>query len=252
MSLEIEPALSAMHAVFRGVTGKKLVGDLHEQPTFGLYPPLDPKLVRRLARIREAGVLFIHIPKNAGMSVNSILYGEQIFHPTIRYYCRVAPDIVRDLPSFAIWRDPVERFVSAYCYAKAGGGPTSRVSRAFRDRYMAFEDFDAALTHVETTPSLYDLDHIFRPQFWYVANMSGRIAVDQICLIDDLDRAAEQAALPGLREIARINPSSPPEFMPTDEQLHRLRMFYAIDFAIYDALRSERLPMVLNERKLAA
>ena len=238
-----------LHPIFRGLTGLKLVGDLHERPTWpGLHPPLDPLLRRRLRRIREAGVLFVHIPKCAGMSVSTVLYGEPVFHPTIRYYKRVAPDIVRDLPSFAVWRDPVARFVSAYRFARNGGAPDARLARAFRTQYMAFRSLDDALDHVEQAPSVYQTDHIFRPQFWYVADFGGRIAVDQLCLIEDLDKTVAAAGLPGLAEMGRVNLSPPMEDELTPEQMRRLRKLYAIDFSIYEALRTEALPAVLNER----
>jgi hypothetical protein len=237
-----EFVLDIIHRAMRRMTGLKIVSDLHERPTFpGIYPPLDPLLRRRLDRIRDAGVLFIHIPKNAGMSVSSTLYHDQVFHPTIRYYARVAPDIVRTLPSFAVWRHPVERFVSAFRYAQAGGSHEVPVARAFRDRYMAFQTLDDAIDHVAMTGSLYDLDHIFRPQFWYVADMAGRIAVDRICMIDDLDNALAGYAKAPLEKIAWLNRSRALDIELTERQLARLRSLYPIDFAIHDALANDSL-----------
>lgn len=244
-----ELILDVVHRAMRRMTGLKLVSDLHERPTFpGIFPPLDPLLRQRLDRIREAGVLFIHIPKNAGMSVSSTLYNDQVFHPTIRYYARVAPDLVHELPSFAVWRHPVERFVSAFRYAQAGGSHDVPVARAFRERYMAFETLDDALDHVADTPSLYDLDHIFRPQFWYVADMAGRIAVDRICMIEDLERTVASYALTPFDKIAWINRSKPLDIDLRADQLARLRHLYPIDFAIHDALRADSLATGLPPR----
>lgn len=249
MQQSFDSVLDRIHAAFRTVTGLKLVGDLHERPTWpGIYPPLDPVLRRRLARIRDAGVLFVHIPKNAGISVSTELYGEPMFHPTVRYYSRVAPDIARDLPSFAIWRDPVARFVSAYRFGRSGGAPGARLARAFRERYGAFRSLDDALDHVEAAPSLYHTDHIFRPQFWYVADWGGRIAVDQLCLIEDLEATVTACGLPGLATVARLNPSRPVSDAITPVQYDRLRRLYAIDFAVYEALRTRTLPSVLRTR----
>lgn len=252
MILLSEAILDQIHRVFRATTGYQLVSDLHEKPIFpGLYPPLDPLLRRRLRRIREAGVLFVHIPKNAGMSVSTILYGEQVFHPTVRYYQRVAPDIASDIPSFAVWRDPVARFVSAYRFARNGGAPDAHLARAFRSEYGKFSLLNDALDHVENAPSLFQTDHTFRPQFWYVADYGGRIAVDQLCLIENLDKTVAAAGLPGLAELGRINLSPPLAEEVSVEQVQRLRRLYAIDFSIYEALRTEALPAVLNNRRSA-
>ncbi len=234
----LEHMLDLIHGAMRRATGLKLVSDLHERPTFpGIYPPLDPKLRCRLRRIRDAGVLFVHIPKNAGMSVSSILYGEQVFHPTIRYYQRVAPDIARSLPSFAIWRHPVERFVSAFRYARTGGSQDAPISRAFQKTYRAFRTLDDALDHVASANCLYQVDHIFRPQFWYIADHAGRIAVDNICMIEDLDAMIAAKALPGLHKVARLNRSEAIDVALTSDQLQRLHDLYPIDFAIYDSLQ---------------
>jgi hypothetical protein len=252
MNARAERVKDALHPIFQGMTGLRLVGDLHERPTWpGLYPPLDPVLRGRLSRVRDAGVLFIHIPKNAGISVSLELYGTPLFHPTIRYYKRVAPDIVRDMPSFAVWRDPVARFVSAYRFARSGGAPNALIARAFRDQYRQFASLDDALDHVENAPSLYQIDHIFRPQFWYVADWGGRIAVDQLCLLENLEETVVAAGLPGLAQVARTNLSPPIKCDVSAAQLARLQRLYAIDFALYEALRTDTIPLILNQRVAA-
>ena len=238
----MEFVLDIVHRSMRRLTGLNLVSDLHERPTFpGVFPPLDRKLRHRLERIQEAGVLFIHIPRNAGMSISASLYGEQVFHPTIRYYARVAPGLVEQLPSFAVGRDPVERFVSAYQFGLAGGGPDTPVSRAFRQRYRSFANIDEAIEHVATARSLYQLDHIFRPQFWYITDAAGRIAVDQVCQLDDLEMAVENSLLPGLRGIDWINRSAPADVTLDESQIRRLQAIYPIDFAIQEALSRQSL-----------
>lgn len=112
------------------------------------------------------------------------LYGLQIKHASVRYYARAAPKLLGDVGSFAVVRDPVERFQSAFDYAKAGGSRDSRISAPFRERYMAFRSFDDALDHVERARSPYQIDHIFRSQFWYVADAEGEIRVKRLVPFD--------------------------------------------------------------------
>lgn len=229
--------------------GVNLFGDLYERSaSLGLaFPiPLDQKRRRRLAAIEDAGALFIHIPKNAGMAVSEALYGQQVYHPSIRYYRRFAPDLVARMPSFAIWRDPAERFLSALRFARTGGNPGNFIHPAFRETYARFETVDDALDHVEAGSSVFTTDHIFRPQFWYVADCTARIAVDRLMLIDELDSALADMDLPNLGRVVHFNESAAFDIALTKTQEHRLRRLYAIDFAVYESLRSRALPTVLN------
>jgi hypothetical protein len=231
--------------------GVKLFGDLYERsaslgPAFPI--PLDSKRRVRLRAIEDAGALFIHIPKNAGMAVSQALYGQQVYHPSIRYYGRFAPHLIEQLPSFAIWRDPVERFLSALRFARTGGNPGNRIAREFYEAYARFETVDDALDHVERGPNVFAVDHIFRPQFWYVADRTARIAVDRLMLIEELDAALTDMCLPNLSHVAHLNESAVHEVELNTHQMHRIRRLYAIDFAVYDSLRSRALPTVLNSQ----
>jgi hypothetical protein len=116
---------------------------------------------------------------------------------------------------------------------------------------MKLDSHDAVLAYLEHNANTFDVDHIFRPQIWYVADMAGRIAVDQICLIDDLDKAVAAARLPGLDRIVRLNPSEPLDFKRNPTQLRRLQALYPVDFAIHAALQSDALPG-LTARRMAA
>jgi hypothetical protein len=117
---------------------------------------------------------------------------------------------------------------------------------------MAFRTLDDAIDHVQNTRSLYDLDHIFRPQFWYVADMAGRIAVDRIVMIEDLESSIAELALPGIEKVAWINRSKPLDMDLTPQQLNRLRLLYPIDFAIQDALRSDSLSVGMAKQQAFA
>ena len=229
--------------------GVKLYSDLYERSSslgLSVSIPLDPKRHRRLHAIEEAGALFIHIPKNAGMAVSQALYGQQIYHASIRFYGRFAPDLVRRLPSFAIWRDPIERFLSAVRFARTNGNAGNRIAAGFRADYARFANIDEVLDHIEHARSIFDVDHIFRPQFWYVSDRRARLAVDRILLIEELDSALAEMNLPQLKHVAHLNESTAYDIDLTVQQENRLRRLFAIDFAIYESLRSRAMPGILN------
>ena len=220
--------------VLMRLLGVRLVADVYERACeLGVRPPLDHKRRRWLGAIRERQLLFIHIPKAAGMSVGRALYGQHVTHCTIRYYAKVAPRLVLKVPSFAIVRDPVERFLSAYAHACAGGGD-SGIAPAFRARYAAFRSLDEALDHVERARTVYRMDHVFRPQAWFVSDATGRIAVDTLVPFTALDRIG--ALVAGFPDAAlpHLGRSDVPPIAPTLDQLERIRMLYARDFALLD------------------
>lgn len=219
--------------------GVELVSDIYEKLVDrGLRPLLGPERRRRLAAIRRAGLLFVHVPKNAGMSISRALYGRQIKHSRIRYYERVAPDLVRELPSFAILRDPVDRFLSAYAYGKAGGSADNQVSLPFRAAYKGFASVDAALDHLEARRFPYEVDHIFRPQSWYVLDEAGQIGVEWLFRFDRLEELGTWLAGFGIKDIGYVNRSVRPAASLTDAQVERLRRLYPDDFVLWERLVS--------------
>jgi hypothetical protein len=215
--------------------GVRLVSDLYERACeLGVRPPLDAKRKRWLAAIRARDLLFIHIPKTAGMSISRALYGQHVTHCTIRYYAKVAPELVVSAPSFAVVRDPVRRFLSAYGYARSGGSRDNVISPAFRDLYAGFRSIDEALDHVESARNVYRIDQVFRPQGWFVRNAAGEVAVDRLVPFDDLDSIAELVPRCSRTVLPRLNQGGTGSSQPSPEQRARIRMLYAEDFALLE------------------
>lgn len=225
---------TGINVALASIFGLRLVSDIPERMGDLRLPPfVDAKRRQRLEAIRRAGVLFIHVPKNAGMAISSALYDQQVKHASVRYYARVAPDLLRDLETVAVVRDPVDRFLSAFDYARAGGSCDNRVSAPFRRRYMAFGSVDDALDHVESAASPYHMDHIFRPQTWYVADAQGAVRVKRLLRFE---RLAEAEVMPGWGgRLACVNRRLGLRTEATASQILRIRRFYR------DDLRLQRL-----------
>ncbi|ACI51681.1 conserved hypothetical protein [Gluconacetobacter diazotrophicus PA1 5] len=206
-----------------GIGNRRPQTDLHEWASeIGVRLPLGTKRQERIDVIARRGILFIHVPKNAGTSVATALYGRALSHESMRLFLDVAPRLARTLPSVAILRDPVERFASAYRYARDGGSRHRNVAPPFRDRYMRFGSVDDALDHLEQARSLYHIDHIFRPQSWYITDLRD---------ISHLpDRVPELRTL----RLPHLNESRSYPLTLTDRQQERIRAFYRADFALFD------------------
>lgn len=214
--------------------GVHLVSDVPERMATWPVPTLiDAKRKRVIDAVRERGILFVHVPKNAGTSICERLYGLQVKHSTVTYYESVAPDLL-DLPSFAVLRDPVERFISAFQYACAGGTCDRRVSPAFRRCYTGFEGVDCAIRHMERGRDFFAMDHVFRPQSWYVTRRDGRVGVDHLIRYEALDRLHTFAGLETLTGIPRLNSGRHHPQMLTPRQQAFLREFYSDDYALLE------------------
>ncbi len=71
--------------------------------------------------ISDTGLLFIHVPKSAGTSISLELYGFPIGHRCLEEWTGRYPFSSSRLHAFAVLRDPIQRFVSAFEFLKAGG-----------------------------------------------------------------------------------------------------------------------------------
>lgn len=139
------------------------------------------------ADIRDSGVVFVHIPRTGGVSVMRTVYrSEAIRHFTVEQFIGVCARDLLDLPRFAIVRNPWDRVVSAYHFAKQGGVPGGG-QMAHMDRYRGpdFATFDAFVRQYLTTHDVWKADGVFRPQSYYLGRESEK-TLDHIGILDQI------------------------------------------------------------------
>jgi len=130
---------------------------------------------------RQAGVVFLHVPRAAGLSVGRTLYRRDIFHFTAAQMLRVLPADVLALPRFAIVRNPWDRTVSAYHFAKQGGVPGgAQMAHPERYRGSDFATFEAFVKRYLARHDLRLIDGVFRPQSAYLILKDGTVPFDHI------------------------------------------------------------------------
>ena len=145
---------------------------------------------RRSAVWLKAGIIFIHIPRAAGTSINYALYGQFMGHVRALDVQRWGSPAVKALPSFAVVRNPWERLVSAYRLAVRGkgqGGPyEASVWRAESYRIPEFRTFRSFVTEWLTRRDIMKLDGIFQSQSQFVFDRSGALLVDHLGRLENL------------------------------------------------------------------
>ena len=148
---------------------------------------------RRTPQYRAAGIVMIHVPRTAGTSLGRALYHAFLGHFTIQDLQRVAPQDVLALPRFTVVRNPWSRAVSAWSFAKAGGGEANEgvrpvfIARPEQYQIPAFECFERFVHEWLASQDLARLDGIFRQQCDYVLDKDGALPFDHVGRLEHLD-----------------------------------------------------------------
>ena len=153
----------------------------------GVRQALLPRMRARLWI--ERGIVFIHIPKAAGTSINQALYGQFMGHARARDIERWGSTRVRSLPRFSITRNPWDRLFSAYRYAKRGAGTGDVVAAIWKpDQYRVpeFGSFERFVLEWLQPRDVNRLDFVFRPQWPFVCDDRGRLQVNHLGRVEDL------------------------------------------------------------------
>jgi hypothetical protein len=157
---------------------------LGEQKTRSIYKRL---CIRRLQR---AGCIFVHIPKAAGTSVAEATIGRRAGHFTAaELRSAMQRGEFDSLFSFAVTRNPWDRLVSAYNYARHGGAAGGiRPNRVYTGR--EFRSFDAFVNEWLVFQDLSRIDYIFRPQADFVFD-GGQCIVDYVGAVERLEEVQD-------------------------------------------------------------
>ncbi len=146
--------------------------------------------------------LFVHVPKTAGISITTALFGNlALAHTKLRVYQMVlTTEEFRRYFKFAFVRNPWDRLVSAYEYLKKGGrtAPDRAWSNRVLSQYASFDDF---VRNWLSEQNSYSHFH-FVPQ-WEYLTLGKRIGVDYLGYYETLhtdfarirDRLQIEAAL---------------------------------------------------------
>lgn len=147
--------------------------------------PVD--IVRRSPHWRSVGAIFIHVPKAAGGSVSRAIYGRPLGHFYAVDIRRVLPADFARLYKFSVVRHPVDRLLSAYRFARAGGTADMAIRSPRRYQTAEFETFERFVLEWLTERDVASLDGVFRPQYLYLCDGKD-IIVDEIFRFEEVGK----------------------------------------------------------------
>ena len=226
--------------------GSAFVSDAQQKMTEELRiaaPYLRPVLQAQFPRAyRERGLIFIHVPKNAGTAINHALYGRSFSHFPASFLRSCAPELFARFPSVALLRDPVERAVSAYRHIRHGGGPEVRLHPRSLITLASITSFESFLGYLDRRRGSLDaLEFVLRPQSYFVCDHEKRPIVTELFVMghhDEAFAALISAFTPN--RIIRRNVSAFPSPAPTAAQRRFILELYAEDAALIERVVLER------------
>lgn len=142
-------------------------------------------LFRRYPYWNREKCIFIHIPKAAGTSINHALYGRTLGHFTYEEINQYFPQLVRKSFVFSVARNPYDRLVSAYHFAKQGGTAQMGMHRPQRYLIPEFHTFASFVSDWLQHQDLKRVDHVFRPQYLYVCHKEN-VAVNFLGKVESI------------------------------------------------------------------
>jgi hypothetical protein len=224
-----------------------LFGAWYEEDIYDRFCTALPAAMRAFwwripAAMRARNLIFVHVPRVAGTSIVRTLYGDGcIHHHSMRYYRAIDPGFAQEADSFALLRDPFDRFASAYTFVRAGGTPSSRLSDAFVRQTAGITTVDDYLSFLEARGPL-DLDFVMRPQSWFVCDpVSGVPLVKDLFLLgEEAGALAAYLAPQKIGPLPWLNRAPRTALLLNARQRRRIERLYADDFALIDSLRSAR------------
>ncbi|WP_413717405.1 sulfotransferase family 2 domain-containing protein [Silicimonas sp. MF1-12-2] len=153
------------------------------------------QLKRRTAVFLDAGIVFIHVPKNAGTSISLAVYGRFVGHVRSSDVDRWGNAQLKALPRFSVVRNPWDRCYSAYRFAIAdrsgdAGRGLEKISRPERYNRPEFATFSRFLHEWLVMRDLSAVDQVFRPQVVFLKNRNGQMNLEFTGRVEQMDAVA--------------------------------------------------------------
>lgn len=193
------------------------------------------------AQILERRVIFIHVPKAAGSSLKTEIYGAPGGgHRRIAEFAAYDRARTRDFFKCAFVRNPWDRLLSAYAYLQQGAGTSGRDNRFAREHLAQMADFQSFVRALETPAYAREVmryDHFRTQCHWICMPGATGHALDFLgrfeTLEADLARLRETLDLPS-QEMPKVRPSQHSPYREAYDDRNRdiVARLYAQDIAL--------------------
>lgn len=188
---------------------------------------------------RDLQCIFFHLPKTGGLAICEALFGG--FHVNHRLYVkceRQDPISLRRYWKFCVMRDPIDRFLSAFHFLKAGG--ITEMDYQFRTKHA--EAFETPHTFIEAFRNQENIRRFvhFRPQADFICDSGGAPRMDFIGRFEQFpetfDHITRHLQISTTLPVVNRGPSKSEENSLTVEEKEYILSFYDKDVQILSTI----------------
>ena len=144
-------------------------------------------LYRRYPYWYNNRVIFIHVPKVAGTSINKAIYGRTLGHYTALEIQSKFPKLYDSSFVFSFVRNPWSRILSAYRFALQGNTESMGVWNPKQYKIKDFETFESFIKNWLIKKDVNKLDFIFQPQIKFLTDRNGVVIADYVEKLENLN-----------------------------------------------------------------
>lgn len=186
----------------------------------------------------EKKVIFIHIPKNAGRSIYKDIFDAEGRHIQLKRYYLYSPSQTLSFFKFAVVRDPVERFVSAFNGLKGSARGDGEYDAFVRKNIESFHDVSDFVDWMRASKK--NIDKVltwvhFYPQYKWINVEDANVTVDRLLRFESLSTdwpkfAADMGFSPSLSFVGKGKTS---EIKLSEGQVEFIREVYSRDCELF-------------------
>ncbi|MEZ9198479.1 sulfotransferase family 2 domain-containing protein [Shewanella sp. 10N.286.54.B9] len=146
-------------------------------------------LYRRYLHWSKNKCIFIHVPKVAGTSINHAIYGRTLGHYSSLEINNTFPQLFQKSFVFSLVRNPWDRVLSAYRFAKQGRTETMGVNNPEQYQIPEFATFESFVLEWLADKNVDELDFVFQTQSRFLVDEKGELLPDYVGKLESLEES---------------------------------------------------------------
>ena len=163
---------------------------------------------------KSKGMMFIHIPKAAGVSVFHAIYGKDSWGhaPLSAFVDTIGQEEVYSIPRTCMVRNPYLRLHSGYEYLRQGGRGKGKDFKR-QEMLLPYDTFEKFVKDYLASGDALQIIH-FKPQNYWVTDANGKLGVDYVGRFERIEDSFNE-----MIELFGINAAPLPKLNKTPNDL---------------------------------